>query len=130
MSIADADDVLTRWGKAAGDVEPEITALVDMRLGDVERMIRRRLKKLGRDLDDDIASGDVDPEDVKQIEADAVLRLARNPDGYLSETDSDYTYTLRSDMASGKLEIPQTDWETLGVVQSRMSILVPDVVMP
>jgi Phage protein Gp19/Gp15/Gp42 len=43
-----------------------------------------------------------------------VLRLVRNPEGYLSETDGDYTYMLRQDLASGKLDLLPEDWETLG----------------
>ncbi len=43
-----------------------------------------------------------------------VLRLVRNPEGYLSDTDGDYTYMLRQDLASGKLDLLPEDWETLG----------------
>ncbi len=51
-----------------------------------------------------------------QVEADAVLRIARNPNGYLSETDGNYSYMFRQDLANGKLEILAAEWETLGVV--------------
>ena len=49
------------------------------------------------------------------MESDVVLCLVRNPEGYVSETDGDDTYTLRQDLASGKLELLPEDWETLGV---------------
>jgi len=49
------------------------------------------------------------------VESDVVLRLVRNPEGYLSETVGDYTYMLRQYLASGKLELLPEDWETLGV---------------
>ncbi|MDV6975333.1 Gp19/Gp15/Gp42 family protein [Mycobacterium intracellulare] len=124
-----ADDVVARWGKAPEDVEPEILTLINKRLGDVERMIKRRFKKLGRDLDADVTDDTVDVEDVKQVEAEAVLRLVRNPDGYLSETDGNYTYMLQNDLATGKLEILAEEWEILGVIQSRMSILIPNPVL-
>ena len=39
------------------------------------------------------------------MESDVVLRLVRNPEGYLSETDGDYTYMLRQDLASGKVSL-------------------------
>ncbi|WP_078323598.1 Gp19/Gp15/Gp42 family protein [Mycobacteroides salmoniphilum] len=120
-AYATASDVATRWGKAVADLDPEIVGLIDVRLGDVERMIRRRIK----DLDAQIASDKIDVEDVKQVESDAVLRLARNPEGYMSETDGNYTYMLRSDLSSGKLEILPDEWETLGVSASGMFILVP-----
>lgn len=126
MAHAAASDVATRWGKALADMEPEIVALLEVRLNDVERMIKRRIP----DLDAQITATTIDVEDVKQVEADAVLRLARNPEGYLSETDGNYTYMLRSDLSTGKLEIPPEDWETLGIILSRMVILVPNVVIP
>ena len=68
--------------------------------------------------------------DVIQIEADAVLRLVRNPDGYLSETDGNYTYMLRQDISSGTLEVLPGDWEILGLTSPGFSVLVPNVVMP
>lgn len=126
MAYATSDDVATRWGKSTADLEPEIIALLETRLGDVERMIKRRI----RDLDTQIVDGDIDVEDVKQVESDAVLRLARNPEGYLSETDGNYTYMLRSDLSSGKLEILPEEWETLGVSSSSMFQFVPTFVMP
>ena len=77
------------------------------------------------DLADKITAGDVDEADVIQVEADAVLRLVRNPDGYLSETDGNYTYMFRQDLANGKLEILAVEWETLGVVTGSVFQLVP-----
>lgn len=121
MAYAGVDDVVERWGKREDDLEEEIVALIEVRLGDVERMIRRRIPDLA---DRTQASADF-LADVIQVEADAVLRLARNPDGYQSETDGNYTYMLRSDLSSGKLEIPAEEWETLGIRRSRMAILVP-----
>lgn len=120
-AYATAGDVATRWGKAEEDLDPEIVALIEVRLGDVERMIKRRIK----DLDDQIAADKIDVEDVKQVESDAVLRLARNPEGYMSESDGNYTYMLRSDLSSGKLEILPDEWETLGVSASGMFIIAP-----
>lgn len=126
MAYASSEDVATRWGKSTADLEPEIVALLEVRLDDVERMIKRRI----RDLADQIDAGDIDVEDVKQVESDAVLRLARNPEGYLSETDGNYTYMLRADLSSGKLEVLAGEWETLGVANSSMFQFVPTFVMP
>lgn len=126
MAYAEASDVATRWGKAVADLEPEIVALITVRLGDVER----KIKKVITDLDDKITAGTIDVEDVKQVEADSVLRLARNPDGYLSESDGNYTYMLQSSLSVGELTITPDEWETLGVRRSRMMILAPSVVMP
>ena len=60
-----------------------------------------------------------------QVEADAVLRLVRNPDGVCVWTDGNYTYMFRQDLANGKLEILAAEWETLGVVTGAVVQLVP-----
>ncbi|APC46139.1 head-to-tail adaptor [Mycobacterium phage StarStuff] len=123
MAYATADDVVTLWAK---EPEPEVMALIERRLEQVERMIRRRIP----DLDARVSS-DIFRADLIDIEADAVLRLVRNPEGYLSETDGAYTYQLQADLSQGKLVILDEEWTTLGVNRlSRMSTIVPNLVMP
>ncbi|AGK85977.1 head-to-tail adaptor [Mycobacterium phage Kerberos] len=123
MAYATADDVVTLWAK---EPEPEVMALIERRLEQVERMIRRRIP----DLDARVSS-DIFRADLIDIEADAVLRLVRNPEGYLSETDGAYTYQLQADLSQGKLVILDEEWTTLGVNRlSRMSTIVPNIVMP
>jgi Phage protein Gp19/Gp15/Gp42 len=70
MAYAGSFDVSVRWGRA---LSPEETQLVDQRLADVERMILRRIP----DLAEKITAGDIDADDVIQVEADAALRLVR-----------------------------------------------------
>ena len=67
------------------------------------------------DLADQIEDETIDVEDVKQVEAEAVLRSVRNPDGYASETDGTYAYTFSRELASGKLQILPDDWAVLGI---------------
>ena len=122
MSYATVDDVAVRWSR---DLSCEEKRLVQVRLDDVERLIRRRIPN----LDDRLTAGLVDVEDVVQVEADAVLRLARNPEGYVSETDGNYTYTLSKDLATGRLTITSDEWATLGVYRNRMTTLVPSVLL-
>jgi hypothetical protein len=120
---AATDDVELRWGRKA---TPEEDELITTRLGDVERMIRRRIP----DLDARVAAGTINLDDLIQVQADVVLRLVRNPDGYVSETDGDYTYQLSQKAASGVLELTPEEWAILGVVSNRLSILIPLPVMP
>ena len=129
MAYAEVTDVVARWGHTPTDEE---TALITIRLADVERLIERGLKKRGlTDLADRIAADLTDEEDVKQVEAEAVLRLVRNPEGFVSETDGNYTYMLAQGATPGRLEILPEEWETLGVYTSlSMFTLVPNVVLP
>jgi hypothetical protein len=129
MAYASSSDVTSRWARTP---TAEETTLITTRLADVERMIERGLKRRGLGtLAERIADDLTDVEDVKQVEADAVLRLVRNPEGYLSETDGDYTYMLRQDLASGVLELFPRDWEALGVYDSAgFFIITPTPVMP
>lgn len=123
MAHANTSDVTELW---AIDPEPEIEALIARRLEQVERMIKRRIP----DLDDKVDASEVFQADVIDIESDAVLRLVRNPEGYQSETDGDYTYMLRSDLTSGELKITDTEWAILGIVKTGVFQLVPNIVMP
>lgn len=124
MAHATADDVVTLWAK---EPEPEVMALIERRLAQVERMILRRIP----DLTDRVAASPTFRDDLIDIEADAVLRLVRNPEGYISETDGVYTYQLSRDLASGKLEILDSEWEILGASSSRrILVIVPRLVMP
>ncbi|WP_206032074.1 Gp19/Gp15/Gp42 family protein [Rhodococcus sp. A14] len=104
----------------------EETALVERRLEQVERMIIRRIP----DLADQITSGSIDQADVVDIEAEAVLRVVRNPDGLLSETDGAYGYQLNRETASGRLQILPEEWQTLGIRPSKVFSLVPNLAAP
>lgn len=122
MAYATAADVSVRWARTPSDEE---SALIEVRLNDLERLIRRRIPN----LDDKVDAGTIDVDDLIQVEAEAVLRLVRNPDGYLSESDGNYTYMLRSDLASGRLEVLPEEWDILGVTRSRMAVIAPRITL-
>ena len=113
MAYATPADVAVRWGR---ELTPEETASIGVRLEDVERLIRRTIP----DLDAKVDAGTINVDDVVQVESDSVLRMARNPDGYVSETDGDYTYRL-SDAAAANAAgvgggvITEGEWWLLGV---------------
>ncbi|UJD20858.1 head-to-tail adaptor [Mycobacterium phage Zimmer] len=124
MAYATANDVVVLWAK---EPEPEVMALIERRLAQVERMIRRRIP----DLDVKVAANATFKADLIDIEADVVLRLVRNPEGYMSETDGSYTYQLSADLSTGKLSVNDEEWQILGVNRlSRMSVIAPNIVMP
>ena len=117
-TYATADDVEELWAQEFTDAE---RTLVERRLAQAERMIRRRIS----DLDDRAADSDYRAELI-DIESDVVLRVIRNPDGYESEQDGDYAYRFHPEAASGKLELSDEEWRVLGVsTSSAMFVFVP-----
>lgn len=126
-TYATATDVTDRLGRDVSDDTALIT-LITTRLADAERLIKRRIPTLVDQLTADPPT--IDVEDVKQVEAEAVLRLARNPNGYVSETDGTYTYQLAQNISAGTLEILPSEWELLGVKNNAMAVLVPEICLP
>lgn len=122
MAYATPSDVAVRWARTPSEEESDLIAV---RLSDIERIIRKRIP----DLDDRILSGDLDVDDVVQVESDAVLRLIRNPEGFVSETDGNYTYQFSHNAKAGVLEILPEEWALLGAtsVGGSMFELVPNL---
>ncbi|BCP02519.1 Gp19/Gp15/Gp42 family protein [Mycobacterium intracellulare] len=119
-TYADANDVAARWGKDPESLDAPLTTLINTRLADAERMLKRRISDLDtRAEDDDYLA------EVIRVESEAVLRLARNPEGYLSEGDGNYQYMLLQEISSGKLEILPDEWDALGVTNEGMFIIAP-----
>ena len=118
MTYATAADVAALWAK---ELEPPETAQIERRLAQVERMIVRRIP----DLADRIEAGDLDADDVRDIEAEAVLRVVRNPDGLHSEQDGSYGYQLSREAADSSLRILPDEWLTLGIRPSKMFGIAP-----
>jgi hypothetical protein len=110
MAYATVQDVEVRLGR---ELSPEEEQLVQVRLEDVENMIRARIPN----LDQLIADGDLDEDLVVMIEAEAVLRVIRNPEGYTSEVDGNYSYQISQRVSSGRLEIFDSEWALLGLTQ-------------
>ncbi|NWJ71711.1 hypothetical protein HX744_14490 [Pseudonocardia sp. ICBG1122] len=117
MAYATTDDVLVRH---LGEMTPEAEAAIEVRLDDVEALIKVRIP----DLQEKVSSGAINLSLVVLVESEAVLRLLRNPDGYTQETDGNYSYTLSAAVASGRLEIREDEWSLLGV-RSGLMVLSP-----
>lgn len=108
MAYATFEDVQLRFFR---ELTPEEQPLVEQRLQDVENKIRRRIKDLDERVLDDPGYEDL----VRQVCADAVIRLVRNPEGYIQETDGNYTYQLSATSADGRLTILPEEWADLGI---------------
>lgn len=106
MAYATIADVELRLGR---DLSTEEEAQVSELLEDVETLIRIRVP----DLDEKVANGTIPERLVVMIEVNAVVRVLRNPDAYVSETDGNYSYTRSQNGASGFLELLPQEWEWL-----------------
>lgn len=119
MAFATPEDVAVRWARTPSDDE---LTLIQVRLDDVERIIRKRIPY----FEELVLSGDLDVADVVQVEAEAVLRVIRNPEGFVSETDGNYTYQMAHTTTAGQLSLTDDEWKMLGVsVGGKMFQLVP-----
>ena len=106
MSIATVEDVQDRLNRPLTDEERRWAKIL---LGDVEAKIRRRIGDL-TDRAADEGFRDV----VVMVEANAVLRVLRNPEGYRQETEGNYGYSLSAAVASGHLFVMDSEWADLG----------------
>lgn len=107
-TYAEPVDVAARLGRS---LEPSESVLVATRLEDAELLIKSKIPDLAQQITD----GDIDVEIVKMIEANAVVRLVRNPNAYTGETDGNYSYQINWKTATGELELLDNEWALLGV---------------
>ena len=106
MAYANADDVAARLGRP---LTAEETTQVGTLLDDAEIEIKARIP--------DLADRAEDPAyllKAVRVEASAVARLMRNPDGYTAETDGNYSYQLNWRLTTGQIEITPGEWRLLG----------------
>ncbi|MBM7771974.1 hypothetical protein JOD54_002178 [Actinokineospora baliensis] len=122
MAYATSSDVEDRLGRELDDSE---TQIVYTRLEDAETLILAKIP----DLHTRVTANTVPRSVVTMIEADAVLRLLRNPNGFSGETDGNYSYQLSRDVASGKLEILDSEWALLGIRRKRF-VIAPRLPVP
>jgi hypothetical protein len=122
MAYATPTDVEARLGRTLDESEAQI---VQARLGDAELIIKSRIP----DLDTRITDGTLLQEALVMVESDMVLRLVKNPDGYAQETDGNYSYTLHSDIASGRLSVLPHEWALLGI-RGGVFTITPYMQMP
>jgi hypothetical protein len=106
-------------------LEDDETRVVTTRLEDAERIIKARIP----DLDTKVSDGVLDQGTVAMVEADMILRLIRNPDGFTQETDGNYSYSVSAQVASGVLDVLSREWTLLGVSGGAF-VIAPYMKMP
>jgi len=122
MAYATPEDVEVRFMRPLDEDEKRVVAA---RLEDAELLLRSRIP----DLDEKVTAGMLDQALVVMVEAEMVLRLIRNPDGLVQETDGSYSYSTSQKVASGLLEVLPREWTLLGV-RSGVYIIDPTPKMP
>lgn len=107
MTYATVADVSTRLGRPITDSNE--VAQVTAWLGDVEALILARIP----DLAALVAAGTPTAPTVVMVEANAVIRKVKNPDGKQNERIDDYSYGLNADAARGDLFLTDAEWSLL-----------------
>lgn len=107
MTYANLKDVSDRLGKPI--VDSQAVAQVTAWLSDAENIILSRIPDLAQKVEDGIVLADV----VKAVEANAVIRKIRNPDGKQNERIDDYSYGLNAEAARGEVYLTDEEWAIL-----------------
>lgn len=119
MALATRVDVEARLGRTV--TEDQELVLVAQLLEDAEGILTARLPTLllraGTDL----------PYRARAVavEAAAVVRVLRNPEGYRSESTGPFGYTLDTRVAAGFLTVLRDEWSQLGYTGASSINTVP-----
>lgn len=106
--LATPEDVARWMGRTLSEPERNLAVVL---LDGAARKIMARIPDLATKL----ASGALDIETVIMVQASAVCRVLRNPDGYRSEQAGTFAYQVDSRVAAGFLAILPEEWRDLGV---------------
>lgn len=107
MAYATITDVSTRLGRPITD--PSEVAQVGAWIGDVESLILARLPGLPAAIIDGTPTATT----VAMVEANAVIRKIKNPDGKVAEGIDDYNYRLNENARKGELFLTDDEWALL-----------------
>ncbi|WP_280442933.1 Gp19/Gp15/Gp42 family protein [Nocardia brasiliensis] len=106
--LATPEDVARWLGRALSEPERNLAAVL---VDGAARKIMARIPDLAAKL----TAGALDIETVIMVQANAVCRVLRNPDGYRSEAAGTFSYQVDSRVAAGFLAILPEEWRDLGV---------------
>ncbi len=133
MTFATVDDVAAELGRDVPE-DPVVVRQWQRWLDRAEAMIRARIP----DLDARVASGTLATATVGSVQAAAVARLVRNPEGLrtsqVSVDDASTSRTTEAAVSTGELVVTGTEWSLLlgdsGAFSVRMGGSGPTVVRP
>lgn len=107
MAYATVSDVAARLGRPISD-DLEVLQ-VETWLDDLEAVILARVPDLAERVLDGAPTAAV----VAAIEANAVIRKMKNPDGVVSEGNDVYNYRLNENARKGELFLTDDEWALL-----------------
>lgn len=116
MAYATAEDIESRLGRELDESE---TIIVEQRLEDCELIILGRIP----DLHAKVTAGTINGDVIAMVEADAVIRILRNPEGVVGETDGNYSYQLNWATVTGTLSLTPEEWRLLGYTRNAFTIV-------
>lgn len=119
MAYAEVSDLEARMGR---DLNAAEQSLAQVLLDDVEIIIRANIP----DLDTRISSGELSVDVLIYVECAAVKRVILNAEGFLQETDGNYSYTRDTAVASGLLDLTSREWALLNGGQNAMFTIQPE----
>lgn len=99
------DDVEARWRPLSEGEQVVATTLLE----DVWRRIKRRIT----DVEDRMGDADY-TSDVIEVQANAVMRVLKNPEGKRAEQIDDYSWTRDRALSAGLLYVTDDEWAILG----------------
>lgn len=108
MALATRPDVEARLGRTLETTQEML--LVEHLLGDVEGMLLGRLPSLLTRAEADLSLR----ARIVGTEAQAVVRVLRNPEGYRSEQTGPFGYSIDTRAAAGFLMVLADEWALLG----------------
>lgn len=108
-----ADDVQARFEGDLGAFDPKLVTTM------IQDAVDYADRRWGLVIEQQLANGNLTANLYKRTIAIAVLRVLRNPQGYASEGDAGYSYSLRAQVASGSLWFTDDEIETLTGPQSK-----------
>lgn len=114
MAQASEQDVAVRLGRALDQGEQELVAAL---LDDAEALLIARIPHLLVRAEDEAYR-----KLVVMVEANMVVRVLRNPDGFRQESEGGYSYTIDTRAAAGFLTVLADEWQLLGLSGGAFSI--------
>ena len=116
MAIATPEDIAASLLR---DLTPSEKKYSGVLLDRVEVMIQARLNLNLDEITSHMRAALI------QVEAEAVARVFRNPEGRIQEADGQYSYQLSNLVASGMMQILPSEWELLGAGSNLWKTIPP-----